>query len=336
MIEKNNQDLVDILVATYNTNIEYLKQQLDSILSQDYNNIHVIISDDCSTKKEVIDILKQYEKNDSRIELYIQNENLGYLKNFEFLLTKSKANYISYSDHDDIWYKNKISKNLEVLKNKNVDLVYCDAKQIDEKGQVLQESYLKYKNMPVINGENNILAFSRHIAIGCSELFTKKIKEQMLPFTDNMMAHDWINMYLASKENGVACIEEPLFEYRLHGNNEFGGRSLKQNLSKWKKENGNSYKAYKKYRNESITRAYLNGALMCNEYNKKLNKNDNQDSIEEKVIDYYKKINKTKVINIRIDQYKKYLSFKEIGKRELKEIALFHFPLISYLLFLVK
>ena len=132
MIKKNSEDLVDILVTTYNTNIDYLKQQLDSILNQDYNNIHIIISDDCSTKKNVIDILKQYEQNDKRIELYLQAHNLGYLRNFEFLLTKSEAEYIAFSDHDDIWYKNKISKSMEILKENKVDLVYCDAKQIDE------------------------------------------------------------------------------------------------------------------------------------------------------------------------------------------------------------
>ena len=234
-----------------------------------------------------------------------------------------------------IWYKNKISKNLEVLKNKNVDLVYCDAKQIDEKGQVLQESYLKYKNMPVINGKNNILAFSRHIAIGCSELFTKKIKDQMLPFSKDMMAHDWINMYLASKSNGVACIQEPLFEYRIHNNNEFGGRSLKQNLSKWKQENGNSYQAYKKYRNDRVIKtAYLDGSLMCEEYRKKLNIDKTKE--EQEVIKYYQKLIKTKIINFRIDKYEKYLAFKGMNGRRIKEEIAFHLPLISYLAYLIK
>ena len=40
---------------------------------------------------------------------------------------------------------------LKILKEKNVDLVYCDAKQIDENGKILHESYLRYKNMPILN-----------------------------------------------------------------------------------------------------------------------------------------------------------------------------------------
>jgi len=335
MIDINSEKKVDILLTTYNTKIEYLKEQIDSILNQSYTNFNLIISDDNSTKREVREILEQYKQKDDRVIIYYQDNNLGYIKNFEFLLSKSNAEYISFADHDDIWYEEKIEKSIKTLEEKNVDLVYCDCKQIDENGQVLNESYLKYKNLPILNGKENILAFSRHIAIGCSTVFTKKIKEQMLPFTENVMAHDWINVYLASKQNGIACIEEPLFGYRLHTSNEFGGRSLKQNLSKWKEENGSSYKAYKKYRNDRvIKKAYLNGTLMCKEYRDRVG----LEKIvkEEKVIRYYEKLLNTKVINFRLLSYERYLAFKEIGKRRIKEEMIFHFPLVSYLMYLIK
>lgn len=329
------KDLVDILLTTYNTNIEYLKKQLDSILNQTYKNINIIISDDSSTDNNVKELLKEYEKKDNRIKLYLQEKNLGYIKNFEFLLKKSTAGYISYSDHDDVWYKDKIEKCISKIKKENVDLVYSDCKQIDEKGQILQESYIEYKNMPKVNGKNNILAFSRHIAIGCSQMFTKKIKEQMLPFDETVIAHDWINFYLASKQYGVAYIDEPLFEYRLHNSNEFGGRSLKQNLSKWKNEYGKSYKSYKKYRNEKvIKKAYLQGSLMCKKYRDKLNLKKDKD--EDKIISYYEKLLKTRVLNIHFGEYKKFLSYKGIGKRKIKEQMIFHFPIISYLVYLLR
>ncbi len=328
------EEKIDVLMATYNTNINFLKAQIESILNQTYTHIKLLISDDLSTNEEVRKTLKEYASKDDRITLYFQEKNLGYLKNFEFLLTKSTAEYICFSDHDDIWYENKIEKCIKVLKEKNVDLVYSDCKQIDENGKVLQDSYLKYKNLPQVNGKENILAFSRHIAIGCSCMFTKKIKEQMLPFAESVMAHDWINVYLASKQNGIACIEEPLFEYRLHSSNAFGGRSLKQNLSIWKQENGKNYKAYKKYRNERvIKKAYLDGSLMCLEYRNKLNLAKNKK--EEEVIEYYNKLLKTKILNLQLSKYNKYLAYKNIGKRRIKEEGIFHFPLISYLLYLL-
>ena len=329
------EEKVDILLATYNSNIEYLKIQIDSILKQTYKNIHLIISDDNSTNKEVIKTIKEYEEQDERVTVYEQKQNLGYIKNFEFLLEKSNSEFISFADHDDFWYENKIEKGVNALKQNNVDLVYSDCKQIDENGKVLNDSYLKYKNMPIINGKNNILAFSRHIAIGCSTIFTKKIKQQMLPFSEKVMAHDWINMYLASKQNGIIAIEEPLFEYRIHTLNQFGGRSLEQNLSRWKKENGSTFASFKKYRNERVIKtAYLNGSLMCKDYRDKVNLEKTED--EENVIKYYNDLLNTKIINLSLGKYKKYLSFENIGKRSIKEKMIFHFPILSFLVFKFK
>ena len=209
---------VDILLTTYNSKIEYLKMQIDSILNQTYKDFKLIISDDCSTKEEVKKVLEEYEQKDNRIKIYFQPQNLGYTKNFEFVLTKSTADYIAFSDHDDIWYPNKIEESLKILKEKNVDLVYCDAKQIDENGKTLHESYLRYKNMPILNEKykKEILPFSRHIAIGCGQVFTKRVKDLMIPFTESTMAHDWHSLYIANALNGAYCIDKPLFEYRLH------------------------------------------------------------------------------------------------------------------------
>lgn len=322
------EELIDILLTTYNTKIEYLKIQLDSLINQTYKNIKIIICDDESTVPEVKEVLQEYANNDQRIELYFNTTNIGYIKNFEFLLGKSTANYIMFCDHDDIWYNTKVEKSYKRITETNTDLVYCDAKQIDENGKILRKSYIEYKHLPKTEGKNNILAFSRHIAIGCSQMFTKKIKEKMLPFKKNVMAHDWISFYLANTENGISYIDEPLLEYRLHDNNEFGGRSLKQNLEKWKAENGNNYNSYKKYRNKSIEEAYLNGSKMCDEY---FHKDTN-----EEVLNYYEKIKNTKILNLRIFKYFKYLSFKGIKGRALKEIVLFHFPIIGYIKFKIS
>ena len=56
---------IDILMATYNGE-KYLREQIESILNQTYKNIRLIISDDCSTD-QTREIIKQYEKKDSRI-----------------------------------------------------------------------------------------------------------------------------------------------------------------------------------------------------------------------------------------------------------------------------
>lgn len=348
------EERVDILLTTYNTNPIFLRKQIDSILNQTYKNFKLIISDDCSNNEAVRETLDFYAKQDNRIEVYYQEKNIGCTKGFEFLLNKSTAEFVAFADHDDIWYSNKIEECVKTLKQEDVSLVYCDANQIDENDSVIHESYLRYKNMPVLNGTyKKILPFSRHIAIGCSQLFTKEVKELMLPFTEKVYAHDWHSTYIASNLKGIFCIDKPLFGYRIHEGNIFGGRSFKQNIKLWKEKEGSSFKSYIKYRNRAITDIYLAGVLMCKDYSEKVyekkrqkNNNDNDvnlDTIkdnqldkiklEDKVIKYFEKAQKTRFYNLKIHNYFKYLSFKGIGKRKYKEIMLLHFPLLSFIVF---
>lgn len=325
------EEKVEILLTTFNTNLKYLKEQIDSILNQTYKNISLIISDDCSTKNEVKEILKEYEKKDDRVKLFLQEKNLGYNKNFEFLLKKSDAKYIMFCDHDDIWYKDKVEKSLKKLIEKDVDLVYCNARQINQDGKIIHEDYFKYKNMPLVEGKSK-LAIARYIGIGCSQIITKDVRDKMIPFLDSVMAHDWLASFIANENKGISYIDEPLFEYRLHENNVFGGRSLEQNLTRWKEENGNSYKSYLKYRKEKvIDKAYLDGAKMCLDYCE----NQENKKFLENLISYYEKLEKSKYINFHIIKYFKFLAGKNLFKKMIKEFVIFHIPILGYIIFRV-
>lgn len=323
------EDKIDIILTTYNTKIEYLKKQIDSILNQTYTNIKLLISDDNSSEKEVQKILKEYEKKDNRIKIYIQEKNIGYIKNFEFLLKQTDAEYIMFCDHDDIWYKNKVEESIKKLKSENVDLVYCNSTQINEKDEIIKKDYFKYKNVPLIKGKNN-LAISRCIGIGCSQIITKQVRDKMLPFTEEVMAHDWLAAFIANENKGIAYIEEPLFGYRLHNTNVFGGRNLAQNLARWKDENGKTYKSYLKYRKEKvIDKAYLDGAKMCKQYAK----NEADKKFLTEIIHYYENLKKSKYVNFHIFKYFKFLAGKNLFKKSIKEIVIFHFPIIGFLEF---
>lgn len=323
------QEEVEILLTTYNTEIEYLKQQIESILNQTYQNFKLLISDDASTKEEIKPILEAYQKQDNRITLYLQEKNLGYNKNFEFLLKQAKAQYIMFADHDDIWYPQKVEKSVGKIQNEKVDLVYCNANQINEKGEIIQQNYFTYKNVPLIHGKDK-LAIARCVGIGCSQIITSEVKEKMIPFKDKVIAHDWLAAFIANEGKGIAYIEEPLFGYRLHNTNVFGGRSLSQNLARWKEENGGTYQSYLKYRKEKvIDKAYLDGAKMCLQY---VEREEDKIFIE-KLIQYYENIERSKYMNLHFIKYFRFLAGKNLLKKMIKEVIIFHFPIIGYLIF---
>ncbi len=326
---EEKEELVDILLTTYNSNQKFLRKQLNSILDQTHKNIKLIISDDKSTNSRVLKTLEEYEKKDNRVIVYAQPKNLGYNKNFEFLLKQSKADYIMFCDHDDIWHKDKVEKSLNKLKEEGVSLIYANSTQIDENDKLLKKDYFKYKCMPLIKGKNNHLAISRYAGLGCSQIFTKEVKEKIIPFKKSVMAHDWLAGFVASELNGIDYIDDPLFDYRLHTNNVFGGRSLSQNLNRWKESKGKSYESFLEYRNNVIDSAYLNGTKMCLDYCE----NEKDKEFIEKIIKYYENLKKSKYINFHLIKYFRFLGGKNLFKKMIKEIAIFHLPILSCIMF---
>lgn len=97
---------VAILLSTYNGE-KYLREQIDSILAQTYDNFELIVRDDGS-RDSTVEIVKEYmEKSDKEITLMV-GKNLGFIKSFFDLLKHSDADYFSFADQDDIWFPNKI------------------------------------------------------------------------------------------------------------------------------------------------------------------------------------------------------------------------------------
>lgn len=215
---------IDVLLATYNGE-KYLKEQIESILNQTYKNIHLIISDDCSTDG-TYKILKRYEKH-KNVTIYYQKNNLGYIKNFEFLLEKVENELYMLSDQDDVWKKEKIEKSVEKLEKENLDLVFGDLEVVDENLKTIYKSFDQYmkidKKIKKYIGDYR-LQYLYNCVTGCTVLSKKKYLSQILPLPKNSkyMVHDyWIGLVVAL--NGkVGYLETPYIKYRQHGKNQIG------------------------------------------------------------------------------------------------------------------
>ncbi|MBQ2937668.1 MAG: glycosyltransferase family 2 protein [Clostridia bacterium] len=218
------QEKVDVLMATYNGE-KYIKEQVDSILNQTYKNIQLIISDDCSTDK-TREILKQYEQNDN-VKIFYQEKNLGYIKNFEFLLKNVESDLYMLSDQDDVWKEEKIEKSVEKLKRENLDLVFGDLEVVDENLNTIYESFDEY--MKIDRKINKCIGsykmqYLYNCITGCTILSKKKHLSKVLPLpaTSKYMVHDyWIGL-IVSLNGKIGYIKEKYIKYRQHGNNQVG------------------------------------------------------------------------------------------------------------------
>lgn len=219
------KEKVDVLLATYNGE-KYVQEQIESILNQTYQNIHLIISDDGS-KDNTREIIKEYEKKDERVTTYFQEKNLGYIKNFEFLMKQVESNYYMFSDQDDVWLPKKIEKAMQTLEEEKADLVFGDLEVVNQELQTVYPSFgdfmkLNRKIQKCKNGyEMNYLY---NCVTGCTMLAKKETIEKCLPLPNHSkyVAHDhWIAL-VVSLEGKLAYIPEKYIKYRQHGNNEIG------------------------------------------------------------------------------------------------------------------
>jgi glycosyltransferase involved in cell wall biosynthesis len=212
-----NNDTVSIALATYNSE-RFLRKQLDSIYNQSYKNIEVIACDDQSTDGTV-EILDEYKKMRG-LQYYINNSNIGYLRNFEKTLGLCNGSYIALSDHDDIWLPNKIERLMNCIGN--YSLICSDAYYIDENDNIFASSIKEFTGQVVFSGKPyKYLAF-RNFVTGCTALFKKELLKNALPIPESEKNHDWWLALSACTMNGILYLEEPLIMYRRHNSNAIG------------------------------------------------------------------------------------------------------------------
>ncbi len=218
-------ETIDILLATYNGE-KYVKEQIESILNQDYQNINLIISDDCS-KDNTPKIIKEYEQKDSRIKVYLQEKNLGVVKNIEFLLGHVENDYFMLADQDDYWLPEKVRKSFETLKKENADMVFGDLEVVDENLNTIYPSFgdfmlLNKKIHKYIN--TNRLNYLYNCVTGCTVLCKSEFIKKIIPIpTDSKrLIHDhWIGLVM-SLNGKLAYMDEKHIKYRQHGDNQVG------------------------------------------------------------------------------------------------------------------
>lgn len=196
-------------MATYNGE-KYIKEQLESILSQISEYDEVIVSDDSSTDN-TIKIIKSF--NDSRIIILENQKFKSPIYNFENALKKASGKIIVLADQDDIWKENKIEIITKYLKE--YDLVLSDAYIVDEHKTIIQDSFYEVNN----SKEGLIKNIIKNSYLGCTMAFNRKILNLSIPFPKNLPMHDWWIGLIGEVYGKVHFIEDRLISYRRHENN---------------------------------------------------------------------------------------------------------------------
>lgn len=202
---------ISIAMTTYNGE-KFIKQQIESILTQINSEDEIIISDDGSTDN-TLNIIKDYSNNYPQIKIY-KGPKKGTAKNFENAISHCTNEIIFLSDQDDIWEKNKIGE-LKVIfdGNSNVNIVLHNGIHFYENDKNRSKKIiLKYRKGVL----SNVIKSNYW---GCCMAFRKEFITKYLPFKKNECAHDQLIGLIGEKEKCVFYLDKELIKHRIHLNN---------------------------------------------------------------------------------------------------------------------
>lgn len=132
----DTQPVFSIIMPTYNSPPEYLRIAIDSVRRQTYGNWELIITDDGSTKKAHIPLLKEISAVDDRIKVYLAERNGGISAASNNALGRAKGEYIVLFDHDDELQPHALHAFAAAINdNPDADWLYSDEDKISEAGQ---------------------------------------------------------------------------------------------------------------------------------------------------------------------------------------------------------
>ena len=222
---------IAILLATYNSGC-HLRELLDSLLAQTYQNFICYVHDDGSIDS-TNEILKEYEHNYKDKFLVLNYPPTGSSKaNFMSMLHYVEEPYVMFCDQDDIWLNNKIELSLQKIKEiekKNPSkavLVFSDLIVVDNRLKVISKSFMKYTGLNPKNVSINHLLVENVVA-GCTIIMNKRlcIATRRLNDYSNIMMHDLWCALVAAAIGVIGYINEPLILYRQHNHNVKGAEA---------------------------------------------------------------------------------------------------------------
>lgn len=242
----NDNPSVLIMMASFNGE-KYIREQIESILNQSFENWKLIIQDDCSSDK-TLSVINEYVKEDNRIRLLINDGEHGAYYNFHSLINKCKtwnSNYYMFADHDDIWHADKIQTMVNYFEQNTTDdvptMIYGDMEIIDGKGN---KTGKRINDLLKLKYRSQLDPFFNHTVFGCncminSELFNLVPSVNTNDKVTSILCHDNYYAKYAAIFGQLIYIDSLLMDYRRYGENvtskheySYGIKKIVRRLSK--------------------------------------------------------------------------------------------------------
>lgn len=203
---ESNSPLISVIIPAYNAE-KYIASTLESVLTQTYTNIEVIVVDDGSSDDTQV-ILAGY----SNKVIIIKTENLGVSHARNTGIEAAQGSWIAFIDSDDIWHPTKLYEQYTTLGN--CKWSHCDSVYIGENqsGTVKRSDY---SHIPTINVFDELIV--ENFITTSSVLIEKALLSEFGKFDENLHClEDWKLWVEIARTNPLAYCDKALLEYRVY------------------------------------------------------------------------------------------------------------------------
>jgi len=257
--------LVTVIIPMYNAE-PFIRQTIESALSQTYKNIEVIVMNDGSTDKSEENVLAIQQKDD-RVR-YFSKSNSGVSDTRNKAIELARGQYVAFLDADDVWKPDNLEKKVHVLQNTGRKWAFSNLDCIDENNVILNVPMNNFKPYNIVD---NLLLWEGDVVPGpCSNIIVDRaFLAEDIRFDTKLSspADRDICLQLASKGEPV-YIDEKLWLYRIHAKSmtSINSRVVDEMVRLYKKADEKKWFRDKKLRRKALSNVNLILAGICSRF----------------------------------------------------------------------
>ncbi len=235
---QTNKPLVSVVIPMYNAE-KYIKETLNSVFNQTFKDFEVVLVNDCSSDNS-LKIAEEYQKTHKNLIIITNEKNQHVAESRNIGVNNAKGKWIAFLDSDDVWFEDKLEKQINALEKQNSKLSYTSQIFIDDNSVETGKKFIipettNYKKLL----KQNIICMSSSIVD--KELCLK------YPFKNPEIHEDFIFWLEILKNEDVKPVglTKPLVKYRLtagsKSRNKF--KSVKMTYKTYRKSGLNFFQA---------------------------------------------------------------------------------------------
>lgn len=217
--------LVSIVMPAFNSE-RYIQSAVASVTMQTLTNWELLIIDDCSSDR-TYEIARNLSERDSRIHILRNTENLGAASSRNVAFSHCCGKYIALLDSDDLWYPNKLEKQVGFAEESHADIVCCSYAMIDEAGVKRNPDF-------IVPSHIDFESMLKCSTISCSTALIRREIATHYQFPTDMY-HEDLAYWLLLLKNGATAIGMPevLAAYRVTPGSRASNK-LRSATNRWK------------------------------------------------------------------------------------------------------